>query len=358
MPEPHVLLATDSVDPSGVGRHMMTLGQGLAATHRITLAFPEPAAGFAKEAEAAGLAAQTFSDPAELIESVGPDLLHVHAGIGWEGHVLARAGADARRAVVRTEHLPWLITDPAQEAEYADAAVAVDAFVAVSDAAASTWAPVLARLAPGALLAAIPNGVTTPVIVRSRAATRAALGVSANAPLLLCVGRFTPQKDQRTLVRAVRALEGVRLLLAGDGPERDACVAEAKGCERIAFLGRRNDVGDLMAAADLLVLPSRFEGLPLVLLEAMAVGLPIVATRIESALEALGPDHPWLAAPGDVAGLAGAIAAAIATPPDPIAAAGRRRYRRAYTAERMTSDTAALYRRVLQRTPVHEGPQT
>jgi predicted dehydrogenase/glycosyltransferase involved in cell wall biosynthesis len=354
MPEPlSVLLATDSPEPSGLGRHMLTLGRGLAPSHRVTLAFPMTAAGFAAEARAAGLEARTYAQGAEspLLEEVRPQVLHLHAGIGWEGHGLARAGAAAGVRVVRTEHLPWLISDPAQEAAFAAAAAMVDAFIAVSDAAAATWAGALARLRPGARLAAIRNGVEPPPARRSRGETRAVLGVPADAPVILCVGRFTPQKDQRTLIRAVRALAPAPLLLlAGDGPERAACEAEAEGCDRIRFLGHRRDVGDLIRAADLLALPSRFEGLPLVVLEAMALGLPVVATRIDSVLEALGPAHPYLAAAGDADDLAAALAAALSAP-EAAAATGRaqrERFEAGFTAARMTAETAALYRSVVR----------
>lgn len=349
MPDPHVLLATDSADPSGLGRHMLTLARGLAASGwRVTLAFPEAAADFVAAARAEGGEAQGFADPEALLAQVRPGLVHIHAGIGWEGQGLARAATRAGLRVVRTEHLPWLITDPGQEAEYAAAAAGVAAVIAVSDAAAASWRPVLARLAPTVRLAAIPNGIEPPPVRRDRATTRAALGIPATAPLLLSVGRFTAQKDHRTLIRAVRRLEGVRLILAGEGPERSACEGEADGAPGIAFLGQRDDIGDLMAAADLLVLSSRFEGLPLVLLEALSLGLPVVATRIDSAVEALGPGSPWLAEPGDPDSLAAAIASALTGPRAAVASAGRRRFADQFTATRMTGRTAALYRSVLR----------
>ncbi len=120
---------------------MLTLGRGLARTHRVTLAFPEAAADFAAPPARRASTPSTFTDEAALLAAVRPGLLHVHAGIGWEGHALSTAGAAAGLPVVRTEHLPWLITDAAQEADYAAAAAAVDAFVAVSEAAAATWKP-------------------------------------------------------------------------------------------------------------------------------------------------------------------------------------------------------------------------
>lgn len=350
MPDPHVLLATDSADPSGLGRHMLTLARGLAASGwRVTLAFPEAAAAFVAAARAEGGEAQDFAAPDALLARLRPGLVHIHAGIGWEGQGLARAAAAAGLPAIRTEHLPWLITDPGQEADYAAAAAGLAAVIAVSDAAAASWRPVLARLAPAVRLAAIPNGIEPPPVLRDRATTRAALGIPETAPLLLSVGRFTAQKDHRTLIRAVRRLNGVRLILAGDGPERGACEGAAAGAPGIAFLGQRADIGDLMAAADLLVLSSRFEGLPLVLLEAMALGLPVVSTRIDSAVEALGPGCPWLADPGDPASLAAAITSALASSRDAVAGEGRRRFADQFTAARMTERTAALYRSVLRR---------
>src|SRR5699024_10991348 len=112
---------------------------------------------------------------------------------------------------------------------------------------------------------------------------------------LLCVARFTPQKNHRTLVgamaRLVRSHPGARLRLVGTGPEEAAIRARVArlGLDCVDFLGARDDVPDLMAAADLVVLPSAFEGLPLVVLEAMAIGTPVVATRIGGVIEALGP---------------------------------------------------------------------
>ena len=342
MAEPRpILLATDSADPSGLGRHMLTLAQGLARDHAVALAFPRAAAGFAEAARAGGLAAETYEDAETLLRAARPALLHVHAGIGWEGHALTRAGARAGVPVVRTEHLPWLVTDPAQAADYAAHAPAVAAFVAVSDAVAASFAAV-----PGARLRTIRNGVEPPGVARGRAETRAALGIPEAAPLILCVGRFTPQKDQLSLLRAMARLPQAWLALAGEGSGRAACAAEAAGAARIRFLGQRADIGDLMAAADLLAAPSRFEGLPLVTLEAMALGLPVVATRIASAIEALGEDHPWFAAPGDPESLAAVLALALAAPRAPAAAAGRARFARHFTAARMVAETADLYRTV------------
>ena len=368
-----VVLATDSRDPSGIGHHMLTLAAGLAGKNRVVVAFPETGIGpaFAARARSAGLDAvaidtdDTASFGAFLAER-DPDVLHVHAGIGWEGQGLALQGRTAGTSVVRTEHLPWLITDPGQEQDYARAASSVDAFVSVSDAAAATWRPALARLRPGARLATIANGVLAPSARFSRREIRERLGI-ALGPLLLCIARFTPQKDHASLLKACALLrdEGrpVRLALVGEGEGRAACEAQvaALGLEGVDFLGLRDDIGDLLAAADLLVLPSLFEGLPLVVLEAMAVGLPVVATRIGGTVEALGPEHPFYCQAGDPPDLARVLSRALAdeTLARQCAQEQRHRYLSRFTADRMTAETLDLYRSVVRTNsfrPARERP--
>ena len=140
------------------------------------------------------------------------------------------------------------------------------------------------------------------------------------------------------------------LLLAGSGEEQETLKALAQSlgvAAHIRFLGQRADVAELVAGSDLFVLPSLFEGLPLVVLEAMSLGTPVVATRIGGTLEALGEEHPFFAVPGDVQSLADTIILALA---DPIrlagvgAAAGER-FRQLFSADRMAAETGAIYGR-------------
>jgi glycosyltransferase involved in cell wall biosynthesis len=145
------------------------------------------------------------------------------------------------------------------------------------------------RAAPAARLRYVPNGVDTARFEVSDAVaaeTRAALGLG-DAPVLLHIGRFEEQKDHLNLLAALPALlerhPGTHLLLVGSGPLERAVRAEAAraGIEpHVHFLGARDDVPALMAAADGLVLSSRWEGLPMVLLEAGAAALPVVATEV------------------------------------------------------------------------------
>ncbi|HEY1417500.1 MAG TPA: glycosyltransferase, partial [Myxococcaceae bacterium] len=95
---------------------------------------------------------------------------------------------------------------------------------------------------------------------------------------------------------------GARVLVAGDGPLRSALQAEAAG-EEVRFLGFVTDVGRVLAAADVLALPSRTEGLPMAALEAMAAGVPVVASAVGSLPEVLGDGAGVLVPPGDIEAL-------------------------------------------------------
>ncbi len=127
--------------------------------------------------------------------------------------------------------------------------------------------------------------------VRSAAATREDLK-AGTGPLLLSVGRLTEQKGHRYLIEALPGLAKdwpeLRCVIVGDGElkaELMALAARSGVGSRCAFVGTRHDVPDLMAAADLVVLPSVSEGCPFVLLEALALAKPVAATRIEGVME-------------------------------------------------------------------------
>ncbi|WP_295042877.1 glycosyltransferase [uncultured Paracoccus sp.] len=345
------LLLTDSPEPSGVGEHMLTLAASLPPG-MASLGFPDHPAGqaLAERAIARGLTARVFDprDAAAMIAASPARIVHVHAGIGWEGHDLVAAAARAGRAVIRTEHLPWLLTDAGQIDAYAQASRGLDAVIAVSQAAGGVWRAALDGIGRADLpVLAVQNGTAPPAVLHD----------GGDGMRLLCVGRSAPQKLHRTLLVALARLHrrGIpaRLDLAGparDDPRLIRWAARLGLADAVRLLGRRDDVPALMAASDLLVLPSGFEGLPLVLLEAMSIGLPIVATDVAGSAEALGPDHPWLVPPRRSRPLADAIAQAL-TDPDGRAAVtrqGRDRWTRRFTADRMAADTLQIYRRVLR----------
>lgn len=166
----------------------------------------------------------------------------------------------------------------------------------------------------------VPNGIDVDAVRAeagtARAALRAEWGLADGDLALLTLGRLSPEKGQRVLLEALAlvpasAAARVRLLVVGDGAERAALETLAQTTStdgRVRFLGWRTDPHRCLGAADLFVLPSLREGLPLALLEAMAVGLPIVATAVGGVPEAL--DHGeagLLVPPGDATALAVAL---------------------------------------------------
>lgn len=355
-----IVLATDSMVPSGVGEHMLTLGRELLAFCQVVLAFPDSGDGprFFERAKNAGLPIKlvTLEDGDAFtawLTRYTASLLHVHAGIGWEGHGLTAAGRLAGIPVVRTEHLPYLLTDERQQREYRIGNSMVHSTIVVSDAVANTYR--CAQLSANRLVT-IRNGIFPPVPLLPREEVRRSLGLGPSDRVVLTVARFTAQKGYSELIRAandiVPKVAGIRFLLVGDGPERRnmKSLADELGLSAaVVFLGERQDVPELLAAAELFILPSHFEGLPLAILEAMAMGLAIVATRIGGTMEALGQDYPWLAEPGDTAGLATLVSEALENEEARRSLGGKNkaRFEADFQASRMARETADLYSALL-----------
>jgi glycosyltransferase involved in cell wall biosynthesis len=159
----------------------------------------------------------------------------------------------------------------------------------------------------------IPNGVDVARARRARPGDPGPLRV-------LAVGRLRAPKDFRTLVRAVAALgpHACRVLVAGEGPDRPLLAAEidALGLRgRVVLAGERHDVARLLAYAHVFVLPSRSEGHPVSVLEAMAAGVPVVASRVGGIPEQVADGETGLLVePGDVDGLAAALRRLAADP--------------------------------------------
>jgi glycosyltransferase involved in cell wall biosynthesis len=145
-------------------------------------------------------------------------------------------------------------------------------------------------------LAVVYNGLAWGPSPLSRNSARAQFGLPVHFPLIVNIGRLSPQKNQTLLLRAVQKLPQTHLAIAGDGELDEALRREAallNVAERVHFLGRleQSSVADLLAAADLFVQPSLFEGQSNALLEAMNAGVPIVASDIPPQAETLRGDN-------------------------------------------------------------------
>ncbi len=202
-----------------------------------------------------------------------------------------------------------------------------------------------------------PNGVDarrfTPAGSVERANIRASLGIPEDAPVALFVGRLERRKGLDILLAAwadlLRRGSTARLLIAGPG-EVAAWAREAHEDgveERVTFLGPRKDVVDLYQAADLFIFPSRAEGCPNAVLEAMASGLPVVATDVAGNREVVGEDGKagWLVPAEDPAALAEAVATLLSSPAlrREVSAAGRARVLEQFDIQRVGAQYLSLY---------------
>ena len=164
----------------------------------------------------------------------------------------------------------------------------------------------------------IHNGIPHPAASQPRADARARYGIPPDAPLLVNVGRLAAQKDQAVLLRVLAELPGVHLAIAGEGELRGALQAEARA---LGVDGRVHLAGELawadglslVGAADVFVLPSRFEAMPLALVEAMRMGVPIIASDIPSVREVMG-DAGVLVPCGDAGAIAEAVRGVLDSP--------------------------------------------
>ncbi|MEM5429562.1 glycosyltransferase [Cupriavidus oxalaticus] len=175
------------------------------------------------------------------------------------------------------------------------------------------------RAAPASRIVYVPNGFDTTRYrpdAGQRTATRAELGLRPDHRLILNVGRLVPDKAQTTLVDAFAQAsfgDDTVLMIAGEGPQRDALTRriEQHGLSgRVILLGKRMDVPALLNAADLFVLSSLIEGMPLVVGEALASGCPVVATDA-SGVPAMARGIGTLVPRGDTPALARAIRDAV-----------------------------------------------
>jgi glycosyltransferase involved in cell wall biosynthesis len=230
------------------------------------------------------------------------------------------------------------------------AALFTHAFVSVSDTTARQ--ALALRDAPRSRMHTIPNGIRLDRYhpdPEARAAARVELGLG-DAWVIGTVGRMDDYKNQALLVRALapHLSSRVRLVLVGDGPSRaevDAAVAALPDRRWVVLTGRRMDVPHLLPAFDVFALSSRSEGLPLVVPEAMAVGLPIVTTAVGGLPSVVDDGSTGLLVPVDEAMLSAALGKLIADP-ELAREMGQRAREVAlerYSADRMVEAYLALY---------------
>lgn len=302
-----------------------------------------------------------------LLDEIRPDVVH---SMLFEANMVTRIGTIGTRtrlltSLVSTSYAPARLATPGvhrsklrlvQTLDLVSGRLRVDRFHAVSETVKASAVRDL-RI-PAEKIVVVRRGRRD---LRSRldpgagARLRHQLGIPRDASVVLAVGRHEVAKDHRTLLIAIEPLlariPDLHLLLAGREGAASSGISDQVGRsehpERIRVLGHRDDIAQLLDAADLLVLTSRYEGLPGVLIEAMAMGVPVVASDIPAVHEVVEPDETaLLAQPGLPDRFTGTIARLLDDPTlrSRLGARGRlvfeERFEIGVAADRMT----ALYR--------------
>jgi glycosyltransferase involved in cell wall biosynthesis len=290
----------------GIGQHVASLvPRFLDAGHGVVVCAPPSTAEHFDFG-----AAQVVTQATALR---GADVVHAH---GYRAGMAALRDRSRLRPLVVTWHNAVIAPGPrglvmrlGQRLVARGADLTLGASSDLVDLATSLGARD-ARLAPVAA-PAIPEVRTPPADVRR------GLGLGEQ-PLVLTVGRLAPQKDYPTLLSVAASVResnpDVVFLIVGDGPLRDNLQARIDAEDLpVRLLGHRDDVADLLGAADVFLLTSHWEARALVIQEAMQVGVPVVATAVGGVPE-LVDDSAVLAFPGDADGLADGVRAVLSEP--------------------------------------------
>jgi glycosyltransferase involved in cell wall biosynthesis len=345
---------------------------------RLDIVYLKDKAGLKAELEAAG--ARMFALPSgrrnavsaltELLRSSRPDLVHTTLA---DANTIGRAAGTLARvpvvtSLVNVSYGPEYLKDPGLHAWKVRALHAADA--------ATTWrvrrfhaltehvADVMARrlLVPRKRIDVVPRG-RDPLALgertpQRRSAARSALGIGHDVPLVLSAARHERQKGLDVLVEAfARVRAGVpdaQLVMAGREGNQTPALQQAiarLGLEHsVHILGRRGDVPELMCAADCFVVPSRWEGLGSVLVEAMALQVPIVASDVPPIRETTaGEECARLVQPENPGALADALASTLTDPncSSEQVKRARARFEQHYTMDQVWEGMRAFYARAL-----------
>jgi glycosyltransferase involved in cell wall biosynthesis len=308
---------------------------------------------------------------AGIIRTVQPELVHTTLfESNVAGRVAARwTGRPVVSSLVNETYGHDHVHDPSLTPWRVHAARAVDAttsrlvvrFHAVSERVGDVAAERL-HLDRGRI-DVVPRGRDPAVLGRRstqrRASAREALRIADDARVVLAVGRQEHQKGLDVLLEAVARPEAdhLQLLVAGRAGSATSRLQEGVarlGLERrVTFLGERDDVAELLCAADVFVLASRREGMPGALLDAMALEVPVVASDLPQIREVVGAEAPWLVPPERPDDLALALGAA-AEPSEVRSRSvdlSRRRFEARYTTQAVSTAMLAFYERALSRSP-------
>ena len=347
----------------GAPGHVGTLLQGFRDELDVTLATGEEGV-LTRQARALGVPvhilpslvrpialakdARAVEEALCCVRSADPDLIHLHSSkAGLIGRVAARrAGVPAvftAHGWGFTDGVPWRRKNVVLLSEWL-AARWTRKIITVSET--DRRLALRYRVARPEALATIHNGIPDTL--------ERALPEDGNPATIIMVARFVPQKDPHLLLEALTGIDPstYRLLLVGDGPGRPQAEAHARalGLNNVEFLGTRDDVPELLAGSHVFVLPTKWEGFPISILEAMRAGLPIIASDVGGVREAVGEGETGFLVPrGDAATLRVRLELLLKSRElrARLGAEGRRRYEARFGLERMLAKTYDVYTDVL-----------
>ena len=275
-----------------------------------------------------------------------PDLVQINLPVPHaDPYTVLSALTLSRVPVIAVQHLPMATPWPRVQRLMRFAATRLTT-VSVSSGAARQIERLLDI--PGTSIRVVPNGVPEPEDRKAVPAQPGRLVVGA-------VGRLHEQKGFDVLLRAVTGLPEVQVVIIGEGPERPALqqlIAELHLGDRVSLLGWSDHASGYMRSFDVLAMPSRYEGMPLVLLEAMLAGVPVVATPVGGIPDTVRHDESGLLVPvDDVAALTTALGRLLSDGAlrRRLAAAAEDEARRRHTVDAMARSYEALYDELLSR---------
>lgn len=363
----HLIKATGL---AGAERHLLTLLEGLRSrgvdARLIVLTEPgRPVEEFFTAALVRGIptircAILNDADPllwmrlARHLRRLRPDILHTHlVHADLHGHVAARAAGI--RCVVSTRHNDDAFRRRAiWRRIHRHLWSRLAGGIAVSESVAEFSRSV--EGAPADRLAVVPHGLDVPDHRTERAAIRAELGIPLDELVVGLVGRLTRQKGFDLALEAAASLvdeiPSIRIVVIGDGPLRGALEGQAVSLgieERVHFLGWQPNAARHMACLDVLLVPSRWEGFGLVVLEAMSQETLVVAAPVGAIPEILTDGVTGLlAASASVDSLRDRLRTALTDPAERarVARAGREKFLTRFSPSRMVDDTLEFYARL------------
>jgi glycosyltransferase involved in cell wall biosynthesis len=369
-----VLLLTDSDEFAGTEQHMLDLAAALRIEGtEVSIGCPDPSI-LGPRAKAIGLQhtvvqkGKLLDRPAiatlkQLLTARALDVIHAHNGRTALSAMLAVRAAKRGRSVL-THHFihphhstlrglkGWLIHRAHRSVNHR-----INAHIAISNAVRA--AAVARHDVAEKSIYTVLNGIADPADKTSepRNAIRASLGIGSDSPLILCLARLEPEKNVDYLLRAMQQVMAMQpdaiCVIAGEGSKRamlESLAAKLGVTDRVRMVGFHRDPASLMQAADVIVLPSAMEPFGLAIVEAMALGKPVIAAKAGGPMEIVVDGTTGLLV--DTANESEFASAIVRFTSDPalrysMGREARQRFESHFTRKRMAAETQGIYQSVL-----------